>query len=183
MNLDVDKVIREVDLKQLENLLQNITFASLERDDLERLGDAHFIKLFKLSQLSIEYLLYTQAYLESLCKGLDLQYKHAYEKTGKTEDLIKKYASELKLMRKEIKLKQKTLSTYEYLMKIPAEKEQDVIKCSRCAKFFVTVDYLQKHYGRHHPDADFSKDFKQTTPKNVSMNEREYSPSPSKSVN
>ena len=72
MNIDIDKIIRDVDLKQIENLLQNITYAHLERDDLERLGDAHFIKLFKISQMSIEYLLYTQTYLESLCKALDL---------------------------------------------------------------------------------------------------------------
>jgi zinc finger protein DZIP1 len=72
MNVDLDKITREVDLKSLEGLLQNITFAQLDRDDLERLGDQHFIKLFKLSQLSIEYLLYTQSYLESLCKSLDL---------------------------------------------------------------------------------------------------------------
>ena len=86
MNIDVEKVVREVDLKQLEQLLQNITYAQLDRDDLERLGDLHFIKLFKISQLSIEYLLYTQTYLESLCKALDLQYKHAYDKTAKVEE-------------------------------------------------------------------------------------------------
>ena len=86
MNTDVDKIVKEVDLKQIEGLLQNITYASLDRDDLERLGDAHFIKLFKMSQLSIEYLLYTQTYLESLCKALDLQYKYTYEKTQKVED-------------------------------------------------------------------------------------------------
>lgn len=43
----------------MQVLLQNITFANLDRDDLERIGDQHFLKLFKLSQLSIEYLLYT----------------------------------------------------------------------------------------------------------------------------
>jgi hypothetical protein len=59
MNTDLDKINKEVDLKQLENLLSNIAFAQLDRDDLERLGDAHFIKLFRLSQYSIEYLLYT----------------------------------------------------------------------------------------------------------------------------
>jgi hypothetical protein len=46
-------------LRQLEGLLQNLTYAHLDRDDLERLGDAHFVKLFRLSQLSIEYLIYT----------------------------------------------------------------------------------------------------------------------------
>ncbi len=91
MNTDLDKVSKDVDLKQLESLLQNITYAQLDRDDLERLGDQHFIKLFRLSQYSIEYLLYSQSYLESLCKSLDLEYKSTYERTVKTEDAIRKY--------------------------------------------------------------------------------------------
>lgn len=92
MNVDLDKVVKEVDLKSLELLLQNITFATIDRDDLERLGDNHFIKLFRLTQFSIEYLLYTQNYLESLCKSLDVQYKSTYEKTVKLEEMIKKYS-------------------------------------------------------------------------------------------
>lgn len=138
MNVDLDRLTKEVDLKQLEVLLTNITFATLDKDDLERLGDQHFLKLFRMTQLSIEYLLYTQNYLESLCKSLDIEYKSTYEKTAKTEDILRKYQSELKLMRSELKLKQKTLSTYEYLMKLPADQEQDVIKCRKCHKFFLS---------------------------------------------
>ena len=59
MNADVDKISEQVDLRQLESLLQNITYANLDRDDMERLGDENFIKLFRLSQMSIEYLMYT----------------------------------------------------------------------------------------------------------------------------
>ena len=62
MNVDLDRVVKEIDLSSLETLLNNITYASLDRDDIERLGDQHFIKLFRLSQLTIEYLLYTQDY-------------------------------------------------------------------------------------------------------------------------
>lgn len=155
MNVDLDRLTKEVDLKQLEVLLSNITFATLDKDDLERLGDQHFLKLFRLTQLAIEYLLYTQNYLESLCKALDLEYKQSYEKTVKMEEVMRKYQSELKLIRKELKLKQKTLSTYEYLMKLPAEQEQDVIKCKRCHKFFLSKDYLKKHYSRQHPEVDY----------------------------
>ena len=90
MNLDLDKIVRDVDLKQLESMLQNLTYAQLDREDMERLGDAHFIKLFRLSQLSIEYLIYTQNYLETLTKSLDLHYKHSYEETGKVREHIKK---------------------------------------------------------------------------------------------
>jgi Pyruvate/2-oxoacid:ferredoxin oxidoreductase delta subunit len=63
-------------------------------------------------------------------------------------------------MRKELKLKQKTLSTYEYLMKLPAEQEQAVIKCKHCPKFFAAKSYLKKHYDRNHPDKDYYKDFR-----------------------
>ncbi len=86
MNTNIEKITEEVDLKQLEGLLQNLTYAQLDREDLERMGDAHFVKLFRLSQLSIEYLIYTQNYLETLTKSLDVHYKQAYEDTVKIRD-------------------------------------------------------------------------------------------------
>ena len=49
MNVDLDRLTKEVDLKQLEVLLTNITFATLDKDDLERLGDQHFLKLFRMT--------------------------------------------------------------------------------------------------------------------------------------
>jgi zinc finger protein DZIP1 len=59
MNVDLEKVAKELDLSTLEGLLNNITFANLDKEDLDRLGDAHFVKLFRISQMTIEYLLYT----------------------------------------------------------------------------------------------------------------------------
>ena len=89
----------------MEGLLQNLTYAHLDRDDLERLGDAHFVKLFRLSQLSIEYLIYTQNYLETLTKSLDLHYQHSYEETQKIRAAITKQNNENKTLKKELKLK------------------------------------------------------------------------------
>jgi hypothetical protein len=34
MNADVDKISEQCDLRQLESLLQNITYANLDRDDM-----------------------------------------------------------------------------------------------------------------------------------------------------
>lgn len=79
MNADVDRIATEMDLRSLESILQNITYSQLDREDLERMGDAHFVKLFRLSQLSIEYLIYTQNYLETLTKSLDFHYRQAFE--------------------------------------------------------------------------------------------------------
>jgi hypothetical protein len=33
------------------------------------------------------------------------------------------------------------------------------MKCKHCPKFFLSQQYLQKHYQRHHPQIDFAKDF------------------------
>lgn len=53
MNADVDKITQEVDLKQLEGLLENLTYARLDRDDMEQFGDEqfseNFLKLFRLA--------------------------------------------------------------------------------------------------------------------------------------
>ena len=39
MNLDLEKLMGDIDLKSLEVLLQNLTFACLDKEDFDRLGD------------------------------------------------------------------------------------------------------------------------------------------------
>ena len=121
MNVDLDKVVKEIDLQTLETLLNNVTYANLDRDDLERLGDQHFVKLFRISQLTIEYLLYTQDYFQSVNKVLDVKGREWYSQAQILEQKLRVKHDELKNMKKELKIKQKTLGTYEYLMRLPAE--------------------------------------------------------------
>ena len=40
--------------------------------------------------MSIEYLIYTQNYLETLTRTLDLHYKQSYEETARVRDASKK---------------------------------------------------------------------------------------------
>ena len=57
--VDVDQEImlnKNIDL--LESLLGNITMAELSKSDLKILKDKNLIKVFKLGQLSTEYLMY-----------------------------------------------------------------------------------------------------------------------------
>ena len=140
-------------------MLQNITFAQLDRDDLERIGDQHFLKLFKLSQLSIEYLLYTQSYLESLSKALDLQYKSTFEQCHTTEERIKKYQTESSILKKELKMKQHTLSTFEYIMKMPADEQVRAIFCKRCHRAFREKKYVARHYAKFHAEQSYELDY------------------------
>lgn len=44
-------------------------------------------------------------------------------------------------------------------MRLPPEQEQQVIKCKQCPKFFMSRDYLKRHYSRNHPGIDFAKEW------------------------
>ena len=55
---DLKQLIQTTDLVQLESLLANITDAQLTKEDLIKFGDKNLTKLFKVGQLSLEYLLF-----------------------------------------------------------------------------------------------------------------------------
>ena len=169
MNVDLDKVVKELDLSTLESLLNNITYANLESEDFSRLGDDQFVKLFRISQMTIEYLLYTQDYFQGVNKVLDTKAREWYTQAKDLEQKLKDKHEELKATKKELLIKQKTLGTYEYLMRLPVEEQQNVIKCRHCPKFFISKPYLQKHYARHHPTADFFKEFAEDHPDHLSL--------------
>jgi len=57
--LDLARIVKDMDLETLESHLSNLTFSTLEREDLKRFEEKEVIKLFKLGQLTIEYLLYS----------------------------------------------------------------------------------------------------------------------------
>lgn len=52
------------------------------------------------------------------------------------------------------------MTTYEYLLKLPAGQETHQVKCKQCAKFFIQKAYLEKHYANRHADKDFAADYK-----------------------
>jgi len=79
-NLDIDKLIEEGDVNQLENYLSNITYAALDKEDFERMGDATLLKLFRLSQYGLEYLLNCQNYLAEQTQVLDISYRQTEDK-------------------------------------------------------------------------------------------------------
>jgi zinc finger protein DZIP1 len=72
--IDLDRIVREVDIDNLQIHLENITFCNLKEEDLRFLTDPQVIKLFRTSQLMIEYLLYAQEELASNLQNLANKY-------------------------------------------------------------------------------------------------------------
>jgi zinc finger protein DZIP1 len=62
-SIDMDRMIREVDVDILQQHLEDLTFCLFNEEDLEYFTDRQVVKMFRLSQLTIEYLLYSQGQL------------------------------------------------------------------------------------------------------------------------
>jgi zinc finger protein DZIP1 len=54
-----------VDLDTLEKIVSIVAFGDIEAEDTRYLSELNFVKVFRLSQLIIEYLLYVQDCLQS----------------------------------------------------------------------------------------------------------------------
>jgi hypothetical protein len=69
-------------------MLENITYSSLDRDDLQRIGDPNVIKIIKLQQLAVEYLMTVQ-------HGLAVQLENFKKNYTVTSENSKQLNSEL----------------------------------------------------------------------------------------
>ena len=72
--IDVDRIVRDVDIDLLQTHLENLTFSELKESDLRYLTDPQIIKLFQTSQMMIEYLLYVQEQLTTNLQQLADKY-------------------------------------------------------------------------------------------------------------
>ena len=72
--IDIDRIVRDVDIDLLQTHLENLTFCELKESDLRYLTDPQIIKLFQTSQMMIEYLLYVQEQLTTNLQQLADKY-------------------------------------------------------------------------------------------------------------
>ncbi|KAJ8951822.1 hypothetical protein NQ318_019796 [Aromia moschata] len=70
--VDVDRVVRERDVASIERFIPTVVQYILESDQAEVL-DTNFVKLFRMSQLSVEYLLFCKKYLDNTVENKELK--------------------------------------------------------------------------------------------------------------
>lgn len=138
-SVDVDRVARDVDIQTLQENTSNVTFCDVQAELEPNSLDPNFIKLFRLAQLIIEYLMYSQ---ECLSSALSSQEQQLLEKSQRIEDL------KAKLEKQKVKFKKvDEKPSYVILNGIG-----DQHKCSYCPKLFMNELYLHSHIQRRHPD-------------------------------
>jgi len=102
-SIDLDRVVAEVDTDALNSVLNILTFGDIREEDLYIFSLDNFLHLYKLCQLTLEYLLYTQNYLVASIQELEGKLKAAEEKRMEAETLVKIKDEKLRQLKKELK--------------------------------------------------------------------------------
>uniref|UniRef100_A0A061R8F5 Zinc finger protein DZIP1 n=1 Tax=Tetraselmis sp. GSL018 TaxID=582737 RepID=A0A061R8F5_9CHLO len=107
--IDISEVYSRIDLDALERVLDVIAHGDLEAEDVRHLSEVNFLKIFRLSQLTIEYLLYVQKTLQLDCE----YYKDGHVRACKHVEALRlkchEYKEHLLLKKKELKRCKKDL--------------------------------------------------------------------------
>eukprot|EP01135_Chromosphaera_perkinsii_P007209 Nk52_evm17s745 gene=Nk52_evmTU17s745 len=145
---DLERIMREVDVNMLQHQLENVTFCDVDAEDW-RYADPQFIKLFKLSQLIIEYLLYSQEFLATSREANDDKVNQVIASAEEYQMELHKKDEEIELLKKENRNRRKTIAAYQSMLNVGAN---GYFQCMSCKKAFVSAIYLQAHIERRHPD-------------------------------
>ncbi|XP_008540755.1 cilium assembly protein DZIP1 isoform X2 [Equus przewalskii] len=167
--IDVDKVAGAVDVLTLQENIMNITFCKLEDEKCPHCQsgvDPVLLKLIRLAQLTIEYLLHSQEFLTSQLHHLEERLRLSLADCEQSKKLLTKQAGEIKLLKEECKRRKKMISTQQLMIEAKASYYQ----CHFCDKAFMNQAFLQSHIQRRHPE-DSHLEYKKTAQTDKLQNE------------
>ncbi|XP_070539387.1 cilium assembly protein DZIP1L-like isoform X3 [Ptychodera flava] len=148
-SVDVERVSRDLDFTVLQDNIMNLTFCNIEQELDTRMIDPNYIKLFKLAQLTIEYLLHSQDYLANTISVIEEKLHNAMQEHENTKQVVQKQEEELKNVKKENRKRKKMLEAQQSLIQAGANNYH---KCQYCQKAFINASFLQAHMQRRHPE-------------------------------
>ncbi|KAM5180031.1 cilium assembly protein DZIP1 [Mantella aurantiaca] len=161
--IDVDKVAHELDFQTLQDNIMGVTFCNVENEKCPHCHsslDPVLIKLIRLTQLTIEYLLHSQEYLTSNLQTLEEKARAANNESEQFQAKINKQTAEIKSLKDECRLRKKMIAAQQMMISASSGPYH---KCQHCEKSFVNYSYLESHIKRRHTeDASFGGKRKQS---------------------
>ena len=137
--LDIDKIVRNVDIETIQEHLEHLCFSRLIEDDLHCYTDGVICKLFQLTQYTIEYLLFVQEQLSTTLNTLAARYmkkkKSLHRKRKEMielQEMAKSYQAEIQTKKRNIDILESKIQQHKSSDKIDATTEQESIQ------FYVT---------------------------------------------
>ncbi|XP_063068371.1 cilium assembly protein DZIP1 isoform X2 [Engraulis encrasicolus] len=153
--LDVDRVASELDFQTLQDHITGVTFCSVDAERCQRCQapvDASLLKLFRLSQLTVEYLLHSQDYLSLSLQAAEERVQAEQREKEQMQVAFEKRDAELKSLKDELKQRKKIITSQQVMI---SSGMASYHKCQLCDKAFMNATFLHSHMQRrHHEDYD-----------------------------
>ncbi|KYN32706.1 Zinc finger protein DZIP1L [Trachymyrmex septentrionalis] len=143
--IDIDRVIRERDFLSIDQNINNVIDYCLESEYDVKILDPNFVKLFRLAQLSVEYLLYCKQYLDHSVIILKDELRQKIEQNISMKKEIAALEDTVKNLKERSKEKRKLIET-----SIGEISNGEVYKCPHCPKTFVRAIFVNAHVARKH---------------------------------
>ncbi|XP_014472281.1 PREDICTED: zinc finger protein Dzip1 isoform X2 [Dinoponera quadriceps] len=143
--IDIDRVMRERDFSTIDENINNVIDYCLENEYDVKILDSNFVKLFRLAQLSVEYLLYCKQYLDHSVIILKDELRLKIEQNVG----MKKEITTLEETIRNLKEKSKERSNKLIEARI-GDSTGEIYKCPHCPKTFVSALFVNAHVARRH---------------------------------
>ncbi|KAM3857141.1 cilium assembly protein DZIP1 [Diretmus argenteus] len=150
--IDVDLVVSELDVDSLQQHISTVTFCSLEGERCQRCQspvDSALVKLFRLAQLTVEWLLHCQGFLTLNLRAAEDGLVAAGREREQLLAQQKKLEEKMNALTTELKQRKKFIRTQQSML---APRIISNHKCPHCDKTFMNSLFLQNHIQRRHPD-------------------------------
>ncbi|XP_028989115.1 cilium assembly protein DZIP1 isoform X2 [Betta splendens] len=150
--VDVDMVVSQLDVDALQEHVSMVTFCSLDGERCQRCQspvDPALVKLLRLAQLTVEWLLHCQEFLTLNLRGAEEQLAAAGRERGQLLAQQKQQEERAKMLMAELKQRKKVIRTQQSML---TPRIISSHKCLHCEKSFLNSSFLQNHMQRRHPD-------------------------------
>ncbi|KAI5108933.1 zinc finger protein Dzip1 isoform 1, partial [Silurus meridionalis] len=149
--VDVDRVACELDFQMLQEHIAGVTFCSIEGErclNCQSPVDPALLKLFRLAQLTIEYLLHSQDCLALSLQTAEEQFQTGVKEKQQLQVQLQKQSQDIKSLKDELKQRKKIIASQQAMISAGLSNYH---KCQHCEKAFMNTSFLQSHMKRRHP--------------------------------
>ncbi|XP_046974034.1 cilium assembly protein DZIP1L [Vanessa cardui] len=168
--VDIDSIIRDRKFGLLEQHINDILGCVLESEFDVRILDEGVLKIFRLSQLAVEYQQFCRNYLDRSIYVMREEVTNLLKELETTRRSLKEKDEEIRKLKRKSKHSLRTPSHYgneniaAMLLKTLNNTKGDIFnstshpdvlqynKCSYCEKIFLNQLYLKSHMSRRHAD-------------------------------
>uniref|UniRef100_A0A3B1JE52 DAZ interacting zinc finger protein 1 n=1 Tax=Astyanax mexicanus TaxID=7994 RepID=A0A3B1JE52_ASTMX len=149
--LDVDQVASTLDFQTLQDHITAVTFCNIEGERCPRCQspvDPALLKLFRLAQFTVEYLLHSQDCLTLSLQAAEERVQAEVQEREQLRAQLQKQTQDAKSLKEELKQRKKIITSQQSMITAGMANYH---KCHHCEKAFMNASFLQSHMERRHP--------------------------------